>query len=173
LVKHDFPLMNLCWLLLITFFSSLQLLGDGIQNKLLHHLYRDGGEVDWPVVSWILLLALFEDWSDIGCPPAFGDLSRSPPQPFKYYREQFDNHFCTHECIPLGPMDFCVFWFWLDALWSDPPRPRGSFPFSKLSYSQALDFQRDSVSNKDRSKEAIQYLCHLSVPCYRRTHLVQ
>ena len=37
-----------------------QLLGDGIQNRLFHHLSRDRGEADWPVVSWILLLALFE-----------------------------------------------------------------------------------------------------------------
>lgn len=42
-----------------------QLLGDGIQNKLLHHLSSNRDEVDWPVVAQILLLALFEDWCDI------------------------------------------------------------------------------------------------------------
>jgi len=28
---------------------------------------RDGGEADRPVVPWVLLLALFEDWSDKIC----------------------------------------------------------------------------------------------------------
>ena len=36
-----------------------QLPGDGIQNKLFHHLSRDRGEADWSVPSQILLLALF------------------------------------------------------------------------------------------------------------------
>ena len=38
-----------------------QLLGEGIQNKLFHNLSRDRGEADQPVVSQILLLAIFED----------------------------------------------------------------------------------------------------------------
>ena len=42
----------------------LHLLDDGLQNELLHHLSRDGGEADRPVVPWVLLLGLFEDWSD-------------------------------------------------------------------------------------------------------------
>jgi len=50
-----------------------QLLGGGIQNKLFHHLHRDRGEADWRVVAKILL-ALFEDWSDVDCPPVFRDL---------------------------------------------------------------------------------------------------
>ena len=41
------------------------LLDDDLQDKLLHHLSRDGGEADRPVVPWALLLALFEEWSDI------------------------------------------------------------------------------------------------------------
>ena len=36
------------------------LLHDGLQDKLLHHLSRDGGEADQPVVPWVLLPALFE-----------------------------------------------------------------------------------------------------------------
>ena len=43
-----------------------QLLVEGIQDKLFHYLSRDGGESDWPVVSQILLLTLFEDLSDTG-----------------------------------------------------------------------------------------------------------
>jgi len=42
----------------------LHLLDDGLQDELLHHLSRDGGETDRPVVPWVLLLALFEDWTD-------------------------------------------------------------------------------------------------------------
>jgi len=37
-----------------------QLLGDGIQNKLFHHLSKDGDEADWPAVAQILCLALFD-----------------------------------------------------------------------------------------------------------------
>ncbi len=46
-----------------------QLLEDDIQSKLLHHLSRDKGETDWPVVSQLILLALREGWSDIGFLP--------------------------------------------------------------------------------------------------------
>ena len=47
----------------------LHLLDDDLQGELLGHLSRDGGEADRPVVPWVLLLAIFEDWSDIGFPP--------------------------------------------------------------------------------------------------------
>ena len=60
----------------------LHLLGDDLQDKLLHHLSLHGGEADWPVVPWVLLLALFEDWSDIGLSPVLGHLS-CPPGPVK------------------------------------------------------------------------------------------
>jgi len=43
-----------------------QLLGEGIQNKLFHHLSRNRGEADWPVVSQTVLFTLSEDWSGIG-----------------------------------------------------------------------------------------------------------
>jgi len=39
----------------------LHVLVDDLQDKLLHHLSRDGGEADRPVVPWVLLLTLFED----------------------------------------------------------------------------------------------------------------
>lgn len=35
----------------------------------IHHLPEDGGETDQPVVSQVLFLAFFEDWSGIGFPP--------------------------------------------------------------------------------------------------------
>ena len=41
----------------------LLLLNDAMQNELFHHLSWDGGEAEWPVVPWVLLLALFEYWS--------------------------------------------------------------------------------------------------------------
>ena len=56
------------------------LLDDGLQDKLLHHLSRDGGEADRPVVLWVLLLALFGDWSDIGLSPVLGHFSCPPGQ---------------------------------------------------------------------------------------------
>jgi len=48
-----------------------------IQDKF-HHLSRDRGEADWLIVSQILLLTLFEDWSDIGYPPILRHLSYYP-----------------------------------------------------------------------------------------------
>ena len=53
-------------------FPFFHLLDDDLQNELPHHLSRDGGEADQPVVPWVLLLALFEDWSDIGLSPVSG-----------------------------------------------------------------------------------------------------
>jgi len=67
------------------------LLGDDIQNKLFHHLPRDRGEADWPV--WILSPVLFEDWSDIGYPPALKHRFHSQ-WPFKDDRVGLGNHLC-------------------------------------------------------------------------------
>ena len=47
-------------------------------NELLHHLSGDGGEADRLVVPWVLLLALFEDWSVIGSPGDSTRLGLSP-----------------------------------------------------------------------------------------------
>jgi len=65
----------------------LHFLDDGLQGKLLHHLSRDGGEADRPVVPWLLLLALLEDWRDTGLSPVLGHLS-CPPGPLKDDGEQ-------------------------------------------------------------------------------------
>jgi len=54
------------------------LLEDDMKNKLFHHLPRNAGEADWPIVAWIFLLVIFEDWGDIDYPPAFRYLSHSP-----------------------------------------------------------------------------------------------
>jgi len=56
---------------------KFHLLGGDIHNKLFYHLPKDRGEADSPVVSQILLLALFEDWSDLDFPPVFRYLSCS------------------------------------------------------------------------------------------------
>ena len=64
------------------------LLDDGLQDKLLHHLSRDDGEADRPVVPWVLLLALFEDWSVIDFSSVLRELS-CPAGPFK---DDGDNH---------------------------------------------------------------------------------
>ena len=58
----------------------LHLLRDDIQNELFHHLSK--GEADWPVVSWVLLLVFFEDWSDICFPSVLRHFSCSAG-PFK------------------------------------------------------------------------------------------
>ena len=55
-----------------------QLLDDDLQNEVLHHLSRDGDEADWPVVPWVLHLAPFEDWSDIGFSPVLRHFFSSP-----------------------------------------------------------------------------------------------
>jgi len=60
----------------------LHLLRDDLQKELFHHLSSDGSEADRPVVLWVLIHALFEDWSDIGflrssdTSPALQDLSK-------------------------------------------------------------------------------------------------
>jgi len=71
----------------------LHLLNDDLQNELLHHLSRDGGETDRPIVPWVLLLALFEDRSDIGFSSVLGHLSCSPG-PFKDDGEWLSNDIC-------------------------------------------------------------------------------
>ena len=52
--------------------------GDDLQNELIHHLSRDRGEADCPIVPQVLLLVLAEDWSDIGYPSVLGHLSCPP-----------------------------------------------------------------------------------------------
>jgi len=64
-------------LIILDILIFFYLLIDDVQNKLLHHLLRDRGEDDWPVISQ-LLLALFEGWSDNSFPSVLGQLSYSP-----------------------------------------------------------------------------------------------
>jgi len=64
------------------------------------------GEANWPVVPQVLLLALFEDWSDIGyfpvlrqfsCSPVLHDLSEMMESgPAMAYASSLR----THGCIP-------------------------------------------------------------------------
>jgi len=68
----------------------LHLLDDDLQDELLHHLSRDGGEADRPLVTWVLLLALFEDWNVIGLSAVLGHLSY-PPGPHKDDGEWLSN----------------------------------------------------------------------------------
>ena len=68
----------------------VHLLDDDLQDELLHHPSRDGAEVDRPVVPWVLLLALFEEWSDIALSPVLGHLS-CPPGPLKDVGEWLNN----------------------------------------------------------------------------------
>jgi len=89
----------------------LHLLDDDLQDKMLNHLSRDGGEADRPVVPWVLLLALFEDWSDIGflqssgASPVLQDLSKMMESSSAITSA---SSLSTYGCIPLGPMDLWV-----------------------------------------------------------------
>ena len=71
----------------------LHLLRYDIQNELLQHVSLDGGEGDWSVVPWVLLLALLEDWSDTGFPLVLGNVS-CPPGPFSDDGEWLSNDIC-------------------------------------------------------------------------------
>lgn len=50
----------------------LHMRADDIQDELFRNLSRDAAEPDWPVGPWVLLRALFEDWSDLAFPQASG-----------------------------------------------------------------------------------------------------
>lgn len=55
---------------------------NGSQNEAFHHISRNQGSNDEPVVPWVLLLALVEDLGDFCFLPVLRHLSWSP-QPFK------------------------------------------------------------------------------------------
>ena len=40
----------------------LHLLDDGLEDKLLHHLSKDGGEADQPLVPWVIIPSIFILW---------------------------------------------------------------------------------------------------------------
>lgn len=84
-VKEDLSLVNPCWLL----FSHV--IRDDIQNYLLHHLFRDGDEANYSVLSWVFLLAPFEDWGDINHLPGLRQLPYSP-RSFKNNRVAQQKH---------------------------------------------------------------------------------
>jgi len=74
LLKHDF----LLWESMLTAPRHLLVLlvpGNGFQDELFHYFPRDRGEVNWPVVPWVLLL---EDRRDIFLPPVIKHLTQSP-----------------------------------------------------------------------------------------------
>jgi len=79
-------------------------LNDDLHNGLFHHRSKDGGEADRPVDPWVLLLALFEDWSDIGLgtSPVLQDLSEMMESGSAMTST---SSLSTRGCIPPGPMD--------------------------------------------------------------------
>lgn len=87
LVKHYFPSLNPCWLLLITFFyfTCLEMT---MQDELFHHVSRDGGEADQTRVSNILFLALSE------VTMAFLRQSCCSPWPFKDDGQWLSSNIC-------------------------------------------------------------------------------
>lgn len=91
-------------------FLLFQLLVMAMQNKLFHHLpgFRDG--VNWTVIYWVLLFALFKEWSDTGFPPVFTspvlhDLSRMTESGLAITSP---SSLSNYGCITSGPMDLCA-----------------------------------------------------------------
>lgn len=66
----------------------------------------DRSQADWPIVSQVLLPALFEDYSDTSFPPVFKHHSHSPWL-FKDSTEWFAKHFCQ---LPLKRSSSCCPW---------------------------------------------------------------
>ncbi|KAJ7425810.1 hypothetical protein WISP_20201 [Willisornis vidua] len=87
---------------------------DDIQDELVHYLSMDKGEANWPVVSWVFLFTLFEDWSDIG----FAPVSTSPV--LRGDGDWFSNNICQlpqHSWVhPIGVHGFVDVRFLLQCL---------------------------------------------------------
>ena len=109
------------------------LLRDDIQNKLFHHLPRDRGEADWPVVSWILLVT-FEDgmtsgfFQSSGTSPVFHDLLKV----IEARQSLLPAPSVLVGASHWGPW-ICVHRVCLNDLWPDCPWPRGNLPFPRRS----------------------------------------
>lgn len=123
------------------------LLWDDIHNELFHQLSRDRGEANWPITAKHLLLALFEDLSDVGFPS-----SLQAPLPFSTEIISASN-FNTHGYIHWGPW-ICEHQIWLDNRWLGLPWPRGNLPFPRHSLTP---FQCSGIPNRQsqwlRSKQ--------------------
>ena len=110
LVKHDFSLVNSCWLLLITSFSSncLEMTSRiSCSTMFLWTKVRLTGLQFPSSFLQLLLLALSEDWSDMGFPqsPVLHGLSKMTKRGLAVPSAK---SLSTHGCIPLGPMDLCA-----------------------------------------------------------------
>jgi len=141
LVKHDFPLVNPCWLLLTIF-----LLGDDIQNKLFYQLPRHGCEADWPVVFQLLLLASFLKsgvtvvfFQSLGTYPVLHGLS-------KMIESSSVSSLSTCAWIPSGHIDLCVLSLPRQSLTRSSSN-KGNF-LSPDFYLRGLGFLRDNLSNE-------------------------
>jgi len=64
MVRHEFLLVNGCWLIWIIFFL-FHVPRHSFHDELFHHLLRDQGEAVWLVVPWILPLVIFQDRRDL------------------------------------------------------------------------------------------------------------
>ena len=134
----------------------LHLLDDNVQNELLHHPSRDGGEADRPVVPWILLLALFEDWSDTGFSSVLGHLS-CPPGPFKESGSAMTSasFLSTCGCITSGPMDLWVCSFLKWSLTQSSSTKGGSSFLQAFSLTpRDWDSQGPALALKTKAKKA-------------------
>lgn len=138
-------------------------LRNGLQDELFRHLSRDCSEADWPVVSWILFHALFEDWGDIG-------LSTSPD--YHNFSKMIKGGLAVmcaisltaHGYFPSGPMHL-----WMSSLPKCTDLILGSQGkvFLSPDFLPAFlgqEFLWAGLDSTDWSKEGIQHLCLLCAP---------
>lgn len=86
--------------------TVLHMLRNGLWDELFHHLSWVGGEADSSTVSWVLLFALFEDWSDTGLLSVLRHRS-CPSWPLKDDASnihQFPQYSRVHPIRARGPM---------------------------------------------------------------------
>lgn len=102
---------------------------DTILQMMFYLLPRVGREADWPVASWLILLALFEDWRDIVFLSVLRQLFHSPLH-LKDDRGLAITSVSSLETLgwlPLRLMYLCVLTF---PGWSSPARVKFSIPLS-------------------------------------------
>lgn len=130
-------------------------------------LYRYGGE-NWPIVSWVLLLALFGDWSYTGFPPVLKNWLCSP-WPFKTDGAWLTHNIChltqyswVHPFKTHGFLSVQLVYVISNPVLLD--KLRVLLPPDFLSYLQGLGFLKAGLRCEDWRKDILTLLslCPLS-----------
>lgn len=143
-----------------TFFLHIH--HDDMQVEPFRHLPRDRGEADWPVDSWIPLLALFDGWNDIG----FHSILKHLPcslLPFKNDGDWLSSNTCsslsTSRGTPPGSLDLWVSGFPINFLtWSSSTKRKSFFLPNFLSCLQDLRFLRAGLSSPKQRSHSVTLL---------------